>query len=1098
MSLSSFGVRRPVVANLYMIAVIAAGIIFGAGLRREFFPEIRPNEVLVVAPYPGAAPDEVEEALAKKIEDAVADLRDIEEISTTVTEGLAVVRLEFEPGVRIEDAVAEVKRKVDALQDLPEQAERIVVDKFEPNLPVISLVLHGDAPERVMKEEAQRIRDDLRSLPGMGDVELAGVRTDEVAVEVRPEALLEHGLSLPTIADRVRQAMAELPGGAVKSSTETITIRTLGSEERAADIRNIVVKALPGGQSLRLGDVATVREGFVDADIYTRLDGEPAVLLTAFKVGEQDAVEIAEMVKAYAAGRLRRPIEPTLSERVKMLLRRPGDETPVSLRLAAYELGASRTTPPPGEITLINDLARFITQRLDLLGRNAFWGAIFVFLTLVLLLNVRAAVWVVVGLVVAIFGTLVVMRIADITLNLLSMFGLIIVVGMLVDDGIVIVENIVAHHERGRPPMEAAIEGAQEVQWPVVGTVTTTIVAFMPMLMIKGRIGDMLGTLPWVVAVALGVSLIEALFSLPKHMAHSLARTERLERTGRTSALRRLENRFDRARERVFARVLIEPYARLLARSLAMPWLTLAVVVAVLIGSLGLVAGGRLQFVFFKAADSETVMVNLRMPIGTPIDRTDEIVRRLERAAAAQPEVMSVFAISGYTGDTEGSSQAVQEHLAQIWLELTPVEEREIRGERTSDQVIVAIREAAGELAGIKSLRMEGIQGGPEGPPISLAVTGEDEGAIRRAARAIQERLDRFGGVFDIADDADTGQRELRLTLRPGASELGFTPESVALQVRAAVYGLEPYTFPGNREDVDVRVRLPEATRRSLAAIERLHVFTPDGRPVPLGEVVELEEAQGYATVRRLDRRRAVTVTADVDMAVANPEEVMAAVAPDLERIEREIPGVRIVERGRQEDVADSFSTLPLGLLTAFGLIYVLLAWLLASYVQPLIIMTAIPFAIIGMVWGHILLGYELTMLSLIGFMALSGIVVNDSIVFMEFYNHRRRAGLGAVPAAYETGRARLRAILLTTITTVAGLGPLILENSFQARILIPMAITICFGLIASTVLVLVALPCLLVALDQVQRGVITLWRGERESPPAAGHAAAMLDPAER
>jgi HAE1 family hydrophobic/amphiphilic exporter-1 len=1081
-SLSSFGVRKPVVVNLYVFGMIVGGIVFGSGLRREFFPQVNPTMVVVTAPYPGAAPDEVEKSLATKIEDRLADLRDIKEMTTIVTEGMARIQIEFNEGVAIDRKVADVKREVDSLQDLPERAERIVVDSFEPNIPVISLNLYGDADERAMKDAVRRMQDDLRSLPGMGQIRVAGVRGDELSVEVRPEALLMHGLSLPQVADKVRQAMIELPGGSVRSPTASVTVRTMGAQERAAAVRAIVVKAGGDGQVLRVGDLAQVREGFVDVDVLTRFNGRPSMGLTVYKEGDQDAVDIAGMVKAYMAGRLREPFIPTPMERLSGSMRRPGDVSPVSARQRAYELGLSRP-PPPGEVAVSSDLSRFISQRLELLSRNAAVGASFVFLTLLLLLNWRSAFWVVLGLVVAVLGTLVLMRIVGITLNLLTMFGLIVVVGMLVDDGIVVAENITSRHDRGEPPMEAAIKGAEEVGWPVVGTVLTTIFAFLPLMLIQGQIGDMLGALPMVVTCALSVSLVEALLSLPKHMGHSLKRTEERHAAGRVGWVERIEERFDRARDHVFDRYIFRGYRWLSGVALSRPWTTLAVTVAVLAVSLGMIAGGRLGFVFFETDDTETLLADLRMPVGTPVERTDAVLRRIERAALVQPEVKSVFVLAGAQANLEGGAATSQGHLGQVFIELTPVEARQAAGQRAGDAIKTAIRQAAGDLTGVKSLRLEGVEGGPGGPAISLAVFGDSVRAVSKVVRQVESVLAGFDGVYDVANDADAGQRELRLTLKPGASELGFTTENVARQVRGALYGLEAHTFAGLREDVDVRVRFPESDRRTLAGIEQMHLFTPDGSAVPLMEVVRLEEAEGYATVRRLNRRRVVTVSCEVDKAVTTAEQLMPEVWRQLEAVQLATPGVTIVERGRQKEMQESFATLPLGMLVALGLNYVVLAWLFGSYVQPVLVMTAIPLAVIGMVWGHLVMGYNLTFLSLIGFVALSGVVVNNSLVYIEFYNQKRREGLGAVEAAMQAGLARLRPILLTTITTVAGLGPLVLERSFQARILIPMAITICYGLLCSSALVLVVVPSLLVVVDRVKRLLATAWTGRRPEP---------------
>lgn len=1073
MSLASFSVRRPIVADLTMWAVIGAGLIFGITLRREFFPEVRPNQVSIVAPYPGASPDEIERSLARKIEDRIDDIEGIEEINTTVSEGLCTIRIEFEEGVPIDRAVADVKREVDALQDLPEEAERIIVQKFEPNLPAISLALSGNADEQVMKRAIREIRDDLMRLPGMGDVIVNGVREDQITVEARPQDLLAHNLSLPMLAQRIREAMLDLPSGSIRSSTSNVTLRAVPTEERVDEIRNIIVRSDPSGQVIRLSDVADVIPEFIDTDLRLRLNGKPAVSLTVFKVGEKDAVEMAELVKTYAAARRAEPFVPTLRERIAMNLRRPGDTSPVSPRHEAWLLGYAATAPPPGDLTVTTDLARFIVGRLDLLSRNAFWGGVLVFLTLVLLLNVRVAFWVTVGVVIALLGTLAVMAFVGQTLNLLTMFGLIIVIGILVDDGIVIAENITAIHERGVSPRESAVLGTNQVMWPVIGAVLTTVVAFLPLSILEGHIGDLMSVLPIVVICALMLSLLEALFVLPAHMAQSLRTLDRKHVAGRAGFLQRLEFRMDAARERFFRDLLVPRYERILRVALNHRYLTMIACIGVTIISLGMVAGGRVPFVFLQSSDSEIVNIALRMPTGTPIDQTDEIVRRIEAIAIEEPEVSAVFTVVGATNSMDGENSTQSPHIAQLILELLPVEQRE----RSSSQIILDIRARLGEVPGVKSLRMEELSGGPEGPDISLTVVGDSPALITQMIEALRAALADYDGVFDIADDADIGQRELRVELLESGSALGFTTESLARQLRGAVYGLEAHTFAGEQEDVDVRVTLPRDVRRSIAAIESLYILSPSGRNVPLREVARLTEADGYSTIHRFNRQRAVTVSADVDENLANTEEIMADMQPRIREMERSLPGVRVIERGRQKDVAESFATLPIGFITAIGLNFVILAWLFGSYLQPLIILTAAPFAVVGVVCGHLLLGYDMTFLSLIGFIALTGVVVNDSIVFVDFYNEAHRSGMPIYNALIEAGRARLRAILLTTITTVLGLLPLISEQSFQARFLIPMAITISFGLMSATVIILVAAPCLILIGHDIRRVLQRFWR---------------------
>lgn len=1070
MSLITFGVRRPVVTNLVTFAIIAAGLLFGVTLRREFFPEVRPTQVVVFAPYPGASPEEVEKSLARKIEDRIADLDEIEEIQTTVLEGACRVLVEFKEGISIGEAVADVKREIDALQDLPPESERITVDKFEPNIPTIVVSLYGDADETDMKRAIREVREDLRSLPGMGDITESGIRTDEITVEVRPESLIEHGVSIAQVSDQIRRAMIELPSGAVRTPTSDVALRAMGAQETSLDVAGIVVKAGSSGQVVHVSDIATVREGFEDVVQLSRLNGKPAMSLTVFKTGQDDAVKMAAMVKAYVAGRNGEAIDLTLGERLGRLL----NTKAVSERIRAYQLGASRTEELPGTLATTTDLARFIVGRLELLSRNAAQGAVLVLLTLILLLDLRSAFWVTAGMVIALLGTLVMMSLAGISLNLLTMFGLIIVVGMLVDDGIVVAENITTYHERGVPALDAAVRGAREVIWPVVGTVLTTIVAFMPLTLIEGRIGDLMGVLPQVVVCALAVSLLEASFILPSHMGHSFLASEKRSASGKPGPITRAELWMRTHRERWFINWFVPHYTRLLELCVRRRYATVSLFVGLVIISLGMVAGGRVPFVFLGTNDAETVNIALRMPVGTPIEETDRIVRRIEEAVAAQPEVTSFFTSVGSTGSLDGTTSSAASNQAQLILELKPVEQRD----RSSEQVRLAIREAVGPVPGAESLRMEDVAGGPEGAPISLAVAGDSMPQLEAAAERIKEMLVEFAGVYDVADDNDSGRRELRLRLKDGADELGFTTEWVARQVRGWVFGLEAHTFAVDREDADVRVMLPERYRRSLAAIEDMHLISPAGLAVPMREVVEVEEVAGYATLRRLDRARIIEVTAEVDSTTTNIEQVTAELAPRLKELETRFPGITIVERGRQKDVAESFATLPLGMLVAMGLSYVILVWLFQHYGQPLFVLTAIPFSVVGVVWGHLLLGFDMTILSLIGFIALSGVVVNDSIVFMEFYNHKRSDGHPVAVAVVETGRARIRAVLLTTITTVAGLLPLMLESSFQARFLIPMAITISFGLMSSTFAVLLVLPSVLVIAEDIGLGLRWLWTG--------------------
>ena len=1088
MSLASFGVRKPVPVNLLMFAILAAGLVAGLSLRREFFPESDPESALLTMPYPGATPEEVEKSLARKVEDKLIDLDEVDELVVVLAEGGGSVTINFREGADSQEALKEVDRAIDTLQDLPDEAEEITTQLIEARLPVIRVAVYGDLEETVLKRVVRGVRDDLLTLPNMGEILIDGVRNDQLRIDVQQEALLEYGISLPQVADTVRAWMSEVPGGTVKGLGNNVKVRTMGVPERAEAIRDIVIRSDGRGQNLRLRDIARVTDGFVDDRVINRfyarpgtpnagdapaddeppadLAGQPAAVLTVFKVGDQDIVNIAKMVRSYVRGRQ------ALAFDGSGLEVRFGSD-----RYEAYRLGQTSSNPLPAGVSIsaTGDLARFVEGRLDLLVRNAQYGAVLVVLTLLFFLNWRAAFWVGVGLTTAILGTLVLMFAIDVTLNLLTMFGLIVVLGLLVDDAIVVAENIQARHDGGESAMQAAVAGTDQVGWPVVATVLTSVVAFLPLSFIKGQIGDLLGALPVVVACALLMSLIESLLILPSHMAHSLAQRDRpseaRRRPGRVAAG---VARFEAWRDRLVLEKTVPAYARLLEKCLRYRYLAVTLTFAVFIVSAGLFAGKRVGFEFLPNNDAETILVDLSMPIGSPIEATNAAVEAIERAAFTQPEVRSIGSVVGQRSNIDtGVSDAASTHIAQMFIELYYVEQRE----RESSAVIASIREALGDrLATADQLRFSEVSGGPAGADISVRVRGQDSAQINAAVAELKATLAGFAGVVDIADDSDLGQAEQRIV--PRAADLqsvGLTPLDVALQIRGYLFGIDAHTFAADQEDVDVRVRVDEPTRRSLTAVEDAWLIAPGGRSVPLTEVADLEPATTYARIKRVDRDRTVAVTADTVPGVS-PEDITAQI--DLDELRAKYPRLRIVYAGRQEQMGDAFASLPLGMAAACLMIYVILAWLFSSYLQPLVVMLVIPFSLIGVIWGHLALGYDLTFLSLIGIVALSGIVVNDSLILVEFYNHQRERGEKITEALLAAGRARLRPILLTTITTVLGLTPLILEQSFQARFLIPMGISIAAGLLSATVLILVVLPCWMLIFDDIKRGAYYLWHG--------------------
>jgi HAE1 family hydrophobic/amphiphilic exporter-1 len=1063
-SLPSFGVRNPVPANLLMLAAIGVGLFSAATLRREFFPEVEADIARVSVIYPGASPEELEQSMILKVEDALVDIDAVKRIRTSISEGSASLMVEFEDGADIDGSVEDLERALDRLENLPTDAERMQVFEVVPNMPVININLWGEIDEEILKRAIREISDDLESLPRMGSMLESGVRDYEVRVDVDSVSLLEYGIPLPEVARVIEAWMAEIPSGTLKTEGGNINVRAIGVSDRGEEIGDIVVRANPDGSTVRIRDIANVVEDYVDVDVVRRFNGAPSVGLTVFREGKQDAIEISAMVKAYVAGRNQEPFEGSMLG--------PVLETPA---FKAWSLGAAHTEALPGNLTTSTDLARFIEGRLDLLFRNAMQGAVLVFFALFIVLNIRTASWVMLGLFAAVCGTLAIMFLLDITLNLLTMFGLLVTLGMLTDDAIVVAENIQSRAGDGDSPQEAAIKGGNEVLWPVLATVSTTVVAFLPLLFVQGQIGDLMGALPWVVFCALLASYIESVLILPAHMAHSLG--SRLGKVkGRVS--RFLERWYD-WRDRVVIGGVIEWYSRFTYIALRYRYITTASALAVLIASLGLVTGGRVPFEFLPVNDAENLMVEVKMPTGSSLERTREFAQRIEDASRLQPELSAVSTTVGGRFDMEsGIALNSETNTAQMFIELLPIEQRE----RSSGEFIDSVRMAAGDLSEADDIAFTVLDGGPGGKDITIEVSGDVLPLMQAAVADIEAELARFDGIYGISNDDVEGQQEIRVELLPGAASIGLSVADIAMQLRGSLFGVDAHVFSRNREEIDVRVRLADDGRSRLQDLEQMWVIAPGGRSVPLAEVARLEETTSYSSIRRINRRRSISVTASTDD-VTSPEEVYREIIPLLAGIESSNPGVIIESGGRQQRVYEAFSTLPIAFAAAVVMIYIILAWLFASYVQPFAVMLAIPFGLIGVIWGHLILGFDLTFLSLIGIVALAGIVVNNSLILIEFFNRFMEEGQGLTDALIAAGRRRLRPIVLTTATTVLGLSPLMLEQSFQARFLIPMAISITAGLISSTVLTLIVLPAIIVIIDDIKGALHWAWTGRTRDP---------------
>jgi len=1061
MNLPRFGVRNPVPINLLMAGFILAGIYSALTLRRQFFPDMQFDKVVVSMAYPGASPEDVESAIAMRLENAIIDIDEVDEIQTTCVEGRASLIVSFKEGTtNLDDSIDKVRRSVESLQDLPVDVERPQVSRLEPSMPVIMVQLWGDVDKHVMKKAIHDIRDDLRSFDEMGAINVGGDINNELTVEVDQDSLIEHGISITEVADRISLWMSQVPGGTLRSSGGDIVIRTDTPDETSFDLEKIVIRSSHDGETLHLGDIASVQTTLVDIPMSIRFNSQPAMNMYITKSGDQDIVMIAEIVRAYVSGRLGEPFVPNWKETIT------GGQT---IRKEAWQLGIdSEPLPSNASLSTFIDLARFVEGRMNLLTQNALYGGILVFVLLLLALNWRVAFWVGVGLITALGGTLFIMSILGITLNMLTMFALILVLGLLVDDAIVVAENIKSQHELGVPAMEAAVQGTSQVLWPVVATVLTSIVAFLPLTFVKGNMGDLLGALPIVVACALAMSIFEALLILPGHLGHSL---EKMEGPAK-SRVGQIMRTFEKARDRFIFDRIVPSYLWLLSLVIHFRYIALSVAVSTLVVSVGFVVSGRVGYEFMSIPDAETIAIHVRMPEGTPYSQSLSMLEKIEQAARDQKQVLHISTAVGVQMQTGGTSGGLGSHLGQLFIELTPAEDRILN----ASQVIDNIRVSLGDHAKMAdSIGYEMMSGAPSDADITIKLQGEDEHALLAALERIREDLRKFTSLHDITDNASAGQRELHLELREGAASTGLTLVELARQVRGAVYGIDAHVFASGGEEVDIRVKMGGDIRRNVGELEQLWVTTKSGMSVPLVEIARITEKRGYTTINRLNRKRTVTVTAETVDGIS--PELVAAQLPFADW-RQAFPEIEFTQGGRQEQQAEAFASLPIGFLAACLMIYVILAWLFNSYFQPLIVMLGIPFAMIGVIWGHYIVGVSLTFLSMIGFVALSGVVVNDSLIFVEFYNSRRTRGDDMRTALLGAGAARLRPIFLTTITTVLGLTPLMLEQSMQAKFLIPMALAISFGLMSATFLILLLLPALLVIGDDIKMLASYLWTG--------------------
>ncbi|MHC5010797.1 MAG: efflux RND transporter permease subunit [Planctomycetota bacterium] len=1075
MNLPRLAVRNPVAVNLLMWLIIVAGLYCWFDLIREFFPNVEAEQVIITVAYPGATPEEVEKSITRLIEREIEDVDEVERVESSVFEGLTLIVAEMEEGANRDRVLNDLRGELDKVKpDLPDGAEEPEITEARPQIPVVALVVHGNVPERTLHEAVLDLEEDLLDLEDVSEVLVTGFRAREILVEILPERLEAEGLTFAEVGTVIAASNLDLPGGQLKGEVTNIRVRTMGEEQVALELEDIVIRRRVDGTLIRLSDVAVVREGFEDkvelgrhwasdpegedseapeASDPSGGSGYRAASLTVFKTPEQDAIKIADMVKAFAAER------PTMAG------------------------GAL-------DVTVTTDLSRFIKQRLELMTRNARIGLILVLLTLALFLELRVAFWVAVGLPVAFLGTFLLMNVFGATINLISLFGLIVVLGLIVDDAIIIGENVFTKLRSGVPALEAAEKGATEVGLPVLAAVITTCVAFVPLAFIEGRIGNFLGVLPVVVICALTVSLVEAFVILPAHLAHQKA-----PGPAPTGGFRLFARRFGEAKHWIFEAFLPRRLERSLRFMLRWRYVTAAGALATLFVAVGLVRGGIVPFVLLQEVDAETITGKIEMAAGTPEDETLRMLGILEQAARDQPEVATVFTVLGSSFDDRGRVVAPDPAtVGQVVLELHPAEWRQARGYSKSPDLLARLRRETANLPGVRRLSWKGRSGGPSGADIEVLVRGDELDMVQPAVAHVEDTLGGFEGVDEIFDDLEVGKIEARLELLPTGRLLGLTTRDLAVQIRYALFGIEAQDLQIGDEEVTVRALLPESTRRNLADLQQLRIATPSGGRVPLEEVASVSTARGYASLARVDGKRAVTITAEVDEERANIADVTEALNKELVDLGTLFPGVSYTFEGQKKETNESLGSLAIGFPAALLAIFAVIAVIFRSYTQPIIVMAAIPFSLVGAIVGHWIMGYPFTILSMIGAVALSGIVVNDGLILVDFANRARRGGERATEAVIHASKARLRPILLTSLTTIVGLAPLMLETSFQAQFLIPMAVSIVFGLAFATGLTLILLPAFYVIFEDARSLLRWAWTGTyvRDLPydPGVTHAA--------
>lgn len=1033
-----------VLANISIFLMFLLGFVSVSLMQRETFPEMSLDRIIISVPFPGADPEEIEEGILRKIEEALQGQEGVKELLTQARENVGTAVVTVDERSDTQQVLDRVRLKVDAINTFPLEAENPVISELILEDIVTILTLSGDMPEDRMKEWAERTKVALLERPEISVVDIFGAREYEISIEVSEARLQEHQLTLPQVMNAVRRNNMNVPGGLIRNENQEIRLRTLGRKYTGEELAEIPLITRTDGTRILLGEVARVVDGFVEEGMKARVDGSPALFIYVKRTSKQDSLDISAAVRDF------------LAEQQPLL--------PEGLRLEE-----------------VFDTTDMLRARINLLIRNGAIGLSLVFLLLWLFLDLRLSFWAGMGMPISIAGALVILWAVGGSINMISLFGLIMVLGIIVDDAIVVGEAIYRRQQKGDvPPLQAAVDGVCEVGMPVFGAVATTIVAFLPLMFVGGIMGKFISILPVVVIACLVVSLFECLLLLPAHLGD-----KGIEQRRSGGKFHKFFNKLHDATGTRLENFIENHYERFLRTALDWRYVFLTGAIGVLIITAGALGGGHIPVSMFSSFDSFILTTSVEFPDGTPLEVTDAALHKIEAAAlslndqiptrSGEPAIQRVMRLAG---QNLGDQYAVGGHnIGSVQIILVDSTDRNL----DSDAIRNLWEEALGPIPGAEAISISGIDAGPPGMPVDIRIRGTDLTRMEKASRNIMQRLSTFDGLTQIQTDYRPGRNEVRFRLKDEAQTLGLTVEDLGRQISTGYYGGEALRIQRGRDDIRVMVRYTAEERSRLADLQNVRIRLPDGRALPLFAVAHIEIAPGYAEITRVDGMRIIGVSADVNTAIANADQINRVIERELfPELHQEYPGLFFEFQGEKQDSADSLASLMISFPVALIGIYVIIAAIFRSYIQPLIIMLTVPFGIIGAVIGHLLRGIDVSMMSLFGIVALAGVVVNDAIVLIEAYNYNIAHGLNVREAIVEAGKRRFRAVFLTTLSTVGGLTPLILERDLQAQFLIPMALSIAAGVAFATLLTLLLIPNLLLILNDIRCFMHYLFLGKK------------------